>query len=206
LGIIPGGGLLHLRVALGRGRRLLGALVAGTLVLLGRRLRAGAALAAGRRLVLIALLASAHVLVGGRLRAGAALAAGRGLVRTLITLPGRARHAERGHGAAVDLPAGLEALLTLERDQRSPGARTEPAIGLSDVDPLLDQHRLHVADLVRSQIDRTRAAADSAAAVFKSPASTGRTHRHDRYDVAAVVDDHDLIAHDEVLVSAILRE
>src|SRR5262245_8588232 len=203
--IILGGGLLHLLAALARGRRLLGALV-GTLVLIGRRLRAGAALAARRRLVVLAFLASAHVLVGGRLRAGATLAAGRGLVRTLIALPGRARHAERGHGAAVDLPTGLKALLTLERHQRSPGARTEPAIGFADVEPLLDQHRLHMTDLVRSEIDRTRAAANSAVTVFKSPASTGRTHRHDRHDVAAVVDDHDVVTHDEVLVPAILRE
>src|SRR5262245_15157774 len=204
--IVLGGGLHFLAALTCRGR-LLGALVAltGACLLLGRPLLRPA-LAAGRRLVLLALLTGAHVLIGRRLRAGAALAARRRLGGTLVALPARARHSESGHGAVVDLSGGLETLLALERDQRLPGAHTKPAVGLANVEPLLDQYHLHPPDLIRREIDRTGAAADIRAAAIQSrPASTG-SDRHDGNDLAAIVDDHDIVAHDEVLVSAILRE
>src|SRR5262245_27681293 len=86
------------------------------------------------------------------------------------------------------------------------GARTEPTVGLADVEALLDQHHLHLPDLIRSEIDRAGAAAHFRGPAIQSRRSSTGSDWHDGNDLAAAVDDYDLVAHDEVLVSAILRE
>ena len=69
------------------------------------------------------------------------------------------------------------------------------AIRPTHVEPAFVEHDLDFPDLVRAQIQRrSSAAAETCAAA--------RANRHDRDDLPAVVDDHDVIAHDEVLMPA----
>jgi hypothetical protein len=144
-----GVGLFRPVTPLARGGRLISTLVA---LLAGSQLLIGGRLVGARRLSLVALLAGAHVLIGGRLHSIAALAGGGRLVSTLgALLPGRAGDLQRRLGLDVDAPAGLQALLLLERNERLPGARTELAIRLADKEPLLLEDDLHLADLFHAE-------------------------------------------------------
>jgi hypothetical protein len=178
-----------------------------TLVVLlaGRRpLRAGTTLAAGGRpgRALVAVLAGAHVLIRRRLLpAGATLAAGGRLGRATL-LPGHVRQPKRSDGPTIDPSAGLEALLALERDQGLPGARAEYAVGLADAEPLLDQDHLHLPDLVGAQTQCACPAADSRSAPAATEPGTASSHRDNGNDLAAAVNDDDVVPHHEVLVSA----
>src|SRR6516225_8878881 len=192
----------------------------------GRLLRA--ALAADRGLARALVVLRRRMLLSCALLSRAALtAAGRGLtcalvllrgrpLRTCTTLAGRGRlagalsatprtahvrHAERGDGLAVESSADFQALATLERGQRPYRARAEPAVRTADAEPFLVQHDLGPADLLLRQV-HFGYARGAAAAVQCRPA---RPHRYGRDDLAAAVDDDDLVTHHEVLVSAPLR-
>jgi hypothetical protein len=189
------------------GRRLLRG---GGVLLIGWGVLVCTTLTSGGRLTctLIALLVDRRILIGRRvligrrlLRVGTALAGRRGLARARSPLlPGHVRQSERGDGLGIDLPASLEALLALERDQGLRGARTEHSVRLAtDVESFLDQHHLNLPDLLRVQIERGsahRRTAATAGAELRSRRA-GRDHR-DHF--TAVVHDDDLIANHEVLV------
>ena len=69
------------------------------------------------------------------------------------------------------------------------------AIRPAHVETAFVENDLDFPDLIRAQIQRrSSAAAETCAAA--------RANRHDRDDLPAVVDDHDVIAHDEVLMPA----
>jgi hypothetical protein len=206
---------LHSVATLAGGGRLVSALAAllpGAAVLVGRLLLHPVATLARRgRLVsaLAALLPSAPVLSGRLLRCIAALARrGRRASPLVALLSRQVRHAERSDGPAVNSPAGLEALLPLECNQRLRCARTQHAVRLAREEPFLLQDDLHLPDFIRAETQygdialRWRSAPG---AVETRGASTGRAHRYDAHNLAAAIDNHDLVAHDEVLVSAPLR-
>src|SRR5262249_40153270 len=86
--------------------------------------------------------------------------------------------------------------------QRPYRARAEPAVRTADAEPFLVQHDLDPADLLLRQV-HFGYARGAAAAVQCRPAR--RPHRYGRDDLAAAVDDDDLVTHHEVLVSAPLR-
>src|SRR5215469_11892483 len=180
----------------------------------GRLLRA--ALAAGRGLARALVVLRRRMLLSCALLSRAALtAAGRGLtcalvllrgrpLRTCTTLAGRGRlagalsttlrtahvrHAERRDGAAVESSAGLQAAATLERGQRPYRARAEPAVRTANAEPFLVQHDLDPADLLLRQV-HFGYARGATAAVQCRPA---RPHRYGRDDLAAAVDDDDLV-------------
>src|SRR5437764_239022 len=69
------------------------------------------------------------------------------------------------------------------------------AIRPAHVETAFVENDLDFPDLIRAQLQRrSSAAAETCAAA--------RANRHDRDDLPAVVDDHDVIAHDEVLMPA----
>ena len=188
--------LLLIGAALTAGRGL-----ASALVLLRRcLLLVCAALTAGRR-----LLAGALILLRRCLLRGRAALTGRGRLASALSTTLRAHHvrqSERRDGLVVDMAARLEALLPLERHQRLGRPRAQPSVRLPDVEPFLVQHDLHLADLLLSQVQCARSR--SAAAELCSSAA-GRPDWYDRDDLAAAVDDDDVVSYDEVLVSAPLR-
>jgi hypothetical protein len=92
----------------------------------------------------------------------------------------------------VDTAAHLEALLPLEGGDCLHGPRTHPAVG-HNVKPSLLEHGLDLPDLIRAQVQRGRSAS--------SKARAAGTDRHDRHDLTAMVDNDDVVAYDEVLVS-----
>src|SRR5262249_34321994 len=114
----------------------------------------------------------------------------------------RVRHSERRDGPTVESSADFQALATLELGQRPCRARAEPAVRTADVEPFLVQRDLNLEDLLLRQV-HFGYARSAAAAVQRRPAR--RPHRYGRDDLAASVDDDDLVTHHEVLVSAPLR-
>src|SRR5262249_2322584 len=107
-----------------------------------------------------------------------------------------------GDGATIESSADFQALAALERSQRPYRARAEPAVRTADVEPLLVQHDLDLADLLLRQV-HFGYARGAAAPMQCRPAR--RPHRYGRDDLAAAVDDDDLVTHPQVLVSAPLR-
>jgi hypothetical protein len=205
---------LHSVATLAGGGRLVSALAAllpGAAVLIGRLLLHPVATLARCGLVsaLAALLPGAPVLSGRLLRCIAALARRGRRASTLVALlSGQVRHAERGDGPTVNSSAGLEALLPLECNQRLRCARTQHAVRLAREEPFLLQDDLHLPDFIRAEIQYGDVALrwrSAPGAVETRGASTGRAHRYDVHNLAAAIDNHDLVAHDEVLVSAPLR-
>jgi len=188
------------------GRRLLRG---GRVLLIGWGVLVCTTLTSGGRLTctLIALLVDRRILIGRRvligrhlLRGGTALTGRRGLARALLS--GHVRQSERGDGLGINLPASLEALLALERDQGLRGAPTEDSVRLAaDVESFLDQHHLNLPDLLRVQIERGSAHRRTAATAG-AELRTRRAGRDHRDHFTAVVHDDDLIAHHEVLVPA----
>jgi len=188
------------------GRRLLRG---GRVLLIGWGVLVCTTLTSGGRLTctLIALLVDRRILIGRRvligrhlLRGGTALTGRRGLARALLS--GHVRQSERGDGLGIDLPASLEALLALERDQGLRGARTEHSVRLAtDVESFLDQQHLNLPDLLRVQIE-CGSAHRRTAATAGAELRTRRAGRDHRDHFTAVVHDDDLIANHEVLVPA----
>src|SRR5262249_25161466 len=114
----------------------------------------------------------------------------------------RVRHSERRGGPTVESSADFQALATLELSQRPCRARPEPAVRTADVEPFLVERDLNLADLLLRQVHFGYPPLPAAAV---QRCSARRPQRYDRNDLAAVVDDDDLVTHHEVLVSAPLR-
>ena len=133
--ILTGGRLLRPFPALpGRGRltSILVVLRPALRILIGRLLlRSVAALAGGG--LACARIAGPHVLVPGLLLIGVAALAGRrrGASILVTLLPGYIRHPQCGDSLGVDSSVGLEALLTLEADQRLRCRPAQYAVGLA---------------------------------------------------------------------------
>src|SRR5262249_33849391 len=110
-------------------------------------------------------------------------------------------HAELADCLGVDLARRLQAVLALERDQRLVGLRTELAVDL-DVKALAYQHLLHLADLFDAEVHGCAGARAHRSAVPVVEPRARCTDRNHRDDPVAVVDDHDVIAHHEIAVTA----
>jgi hypothetical protein len=179
-------------VRLTTGRGLVSALVLllSSLVLL--RLARALILLRGRLLLRRAALAATGR-AAALARRGTALRAGTTLRAAHV------RQSERCDGLIVDTAAHLEALSPLEGGDCRHGPRTHSAID-HNVEPSLLKHGLDLPDLIGAQVQRGRSAT---AAAQVCPA--GGANGYDRYDLTAAVDDHDLVTHDEVLMSAPCR-
>ena len=105
-------------------------------------------------------------------------------------------------------PFACRPLLPLEGDQRLRCPGPQHAIRLASVEALLLQHDLHLADLIRTEIDDIAGAACLRAAAsaveLRSAAARGR-HRQGRHDLATAVDDHDVVVHHKIFMSSPLR-
>src|SRR5262249_22000034 len=145
---------------------------------------------------------------------------GRSLARRLLrparrVLAGRGRllafldlHAESRNGLAVDPSAHLQPLLLLEHPQGSHGARPELAVYFSDLEALVPQRDLQLADFIHAQIERAGCTALRRAERRTRGGAGGAdllTGRNDPDDPVAVIDDHDLVTHHEILVTAEFR-
>jgi hypothetical protein len=109
-----------------------------------------------------------------------------------------AGNSQRGLGSVIELTSCLEALLPLEHDQSLLGTRSEHAIGLTHVEPLLVQQELHLPDFldIHSRADRHRASFAGA------KLGAGGAHGHDGDYLVTVIHNHDLVAHHEIHISA----
>jgi hypothetical protein len=116
------------------------------------------------------------------------------------TLIGPGRHAKLSDSAAIDPTRGLPALTLLELDQGLPRARAEHAIGLNRK-ASVDQHKLHLPNLVRAQVNGNI----TAAAANHRAAAARRIDRDHRHNATPIIQDDDLVAHDEVLVATKFR-
>jgi hypothetical protein len=153
-----------------------------------------------------AALRLARALVGPRRLAssvlvGTTLACGRRLPSTIALTRRTDGDAKLAHGAAVDPPSRLQAVPTLELDQRLLRAWAEASVDFNR-EPSINQHALHFADFIRAEIDDNLRAAATA---DRRPAAAGRFDRDHGRDAAPIVNDDDLIAHDEVLMPAEFR-
>src|SRR5262249_4066082 len=99
-------------------------------------------------------------------------------------------------GVVIDLATRLEAALLLEGDQGLLGARPKNAVGFADVESLTLQFDLYFANLSAIEIY----GAGRAGALFHSSARRSRRDHCD--DMAIGVDDNNIVAHHEILVSA----
>jgi len=154
------------------------------------------------------LLAGSCILIcRGLLRASTALAGGGGLSRSTL-LSAQVRQSERADGLIVNLPGGLKTLLALERSQGLNGGLIQHAVRLVDVEPFLDQHRLHLPDLLGAEIKHGCAAPlrSAMAGVELRTALRRRSYGDDRDDLTALVDDDDVVTRHEEPVTPELRE
>lgn len=132
----------------------------------------------------------------GRLLLSAALADRRRPLSRALTDP--VRQTQCGDRARINATARRDTLLTLERDQRLAGPGPEHAISLADEQAAIDQHLLHLADLLRAQVHDRNATA--AAAMAEARPRSDRDH----VDNAAVaIEEHHFILDDEEAVVAI---
>src|SRR5262249_20198055 len=104
----------------------------------------------------------------------------------------------------VDLARCLQPVLLLERDQRLPGLRTKFAVDFN-AEAVSDQHLLHLAYLFDAEVHGAAAARGDRAAAAAVELRARRADRNHRDDPVSVVDDHDLVAHHEILVAAPFR-
>lgn len=142
--------LLHIVSALTGRAGLIAALV--VLAAVHRRV----ARLVGRRLVAAGLLRVAGLARGGLLVARCLIA--------LLSAP--SRDAERGGGPHVDAAGRLQTIPLLEHDQRLARALTEDAVRLPDVEALLLEDDLELADFVAGGSDLGITAGLSSAAAL----------------------------------------
>ena len=125
---------------------------------------------------------------------------GAGRLGLLALLPAAVGDAERSHGLLVDLAGRMEPLALLEVHQGCLRPLTKYAVGLSDVEPLLVQHDLHLPDFIPTEIDGHRRTM-----CLSRGLRAGRSHREERDYAVAVVDNDDVVTYDEVHVVAPFR-
>jgi len=101
------------------------------------------------------------------------------------------------NGPVIYVACRFETLFPLEGDESLARTRAPFAIGMAVQIPLLDQHGLYFADLGRAEIH------GRGTAFHRS--MRRRTPRNDRNNFSTVVHDHDLVANDEILMTAPLR-
>src|SRR2546421_2457973 len=164
-----------------------------------------------RRLVLRHWRVRLTIRLSGRvlLRAGLAvadrgrLASGCGLA-ALLANP--VRQPQCGDRAGINAAGRLDALLSLEADQRLLSPRSQHSVRFTGEQAPLDEHLLDFPDLRRAEIkrrDRTASNAASAEAVAEVRSRSGR----DNVNHSAVsVQKHDFVLHDEEAVIAETRE
>src|SRR5262249_57954480 len=133
--------------------------------------------------------------VAGLLRAGRALAGSR---RATFYLAGKP---ERGHGPRIDASSHLDALLPLEGADRVTRAHIDHAGRLAGEEALLDQHLLHLDDLLAAQIERrhgpaARAAVSDPAARTRVREARSRADWKDGDHLVTAVDDDDVVVGD----------
>src|SRR5439155_22767446 len=85
-------------------------------------------------------------------------------------------YSERGDGARINRTGGLETLLLLEGDQRLARARIEDSGHFAGQQAAFDQHLLHHADLLRTEVERGDAATAHAASAAEPRPRSGRNN------------------------------